>query len=155
MFSQNRSKSWTTDIQQATWTNSASTWTHLTIIVRRIQHLNEESSELKEYGHRHSRLSRVLTSLIDILDDIRGFLLSNSLAISFSYNFDCLREGWPVQMLPKFRHCLNGGGGWPLPGFLWRICPHALRALKGDHSSPKSDNFPTKMSLFSPETTSI
>ena len=22
-----------------------------------------------------------------------------------------LREGWPDQMLPKFRHCLNGGGG--------------------------------------------
>ena len=41
-----------------------------------------------------------------------------------------------------------GGGIWPLPRFLWRICPHALRALKGDHSSPKSDNFPTKVFLF-------
>ena len=40
------------------------------------------------------------------------------------------------------------GGVWPLPGFLWRICPHALRALKGDHSLPKSDNFPTKVFLF-------
>ena len=60
-----------------------------------------------------------------------------------------LREGLPVQIIPKYRHCLNGGGGvWPLPGFLWRICPHALRALKGDHSSPKSDNFPTKVFLF-------
>ena len=40
------------------------------------------------------------------------------------------------------------GGVWPLPVFLWRICPHALRALKGDHSSPKSDNFPTKVFLI-------
>ena len=29
-------------------------------------------------GTNHSRLSRVLTSLIDIWDDIRGLLLSNS-----------------------------------------------------------------------------
>ena len=43
---------------------------------------------------------------------------------------------------------IGGWGVWPLPGFLWRICPHALRALKGDHSSPKSDNFPTKVFLF-------
>ena len=64
-------------------------------------------------------------------------------------NFWRLREGFPDQKVPKYRHCLNGGGGvWPLPGFLWRICPHALRALKGDHSSPKSDNFPTKVFLF-------
>ena len=24
---------------------------------------------------------------------------------------DLVREGFQVQMLPKFRHCLNGGGG--------------------------------------------
>ena len=58
-----------------------------------------------------------------------------------------IREGCQDQMLPKCRHCLNGGGVWPLPGFLWRICPHALRALKGDHSSPRSDNFQTKNSF--------
>ena len=44
-----------------------------------------------------------------------------------------------------------GGGVWPMPGFFWRICPHALRALKGDHSSPKSGNYPTKVFLFPPE----
>ena len=40
------------------------------------------------------------------------------------------------------------GEGGSDPWFLWRICPHALRALKGDHSSSKSDNFPTKVFLF-------
>ena len=35
-----------------------------------------------------------------------------------------------------------------LPGFFWMICPHALRALKGDHLSPKSDISPQKCSLF-------
>ena len=61
--------------------------------------------------------------------------------------FISFRDGVPDQKLPKYRHCRNGGV-WPLPRFLWRICPHALRALKGDHSSPKSDNFPTKVFLF-------
>ena len=55
--------------------------------------------------------------------------------------FHHVREGVPYQSYPKSRV-------WPLPGFFWRICPHALRALKGDHSSPKSDNFPTKVFLF-------
>ena len=27
------------------------------------------------------------------------------------------REGWSVQMLPKFRHCLNGGGSDPCLDF--------------------------------------
>ena len=39
------------------------------------------------------------------------------------------------------------GGGLTLVHMYWG-------GLKGDHSSPKSDNFPTKVSLFSPETTS-
>ena len=34
------------------------------------------------------------------------------------HNFDIfviqVREGLPDQMLPKFRHCLNGGGGLTL-----------------------------------------
>ena len=65
------------------------------------------------------------------------------------------KGGVAVPFFPKIQALPGWGGVWPLPGFFWRICPHALRALKGDHSSPKSDNFPTKMSLFSPETTSI
>ena len=32
-----------------------------------------------------------------------------------------------IQALPGW-----GGEVWPMPGFFWRICPHALRALKGD-----------------------
>ena len=54
-------------------------------------------------------------------------------------------------MFPKSSHCQDGGGVWPLPGFFWRICPHALRALKGDHFSPKSDVSPQKCSLFPPK----
>merc|ERR1712218_16809 len=50
-------------------------------------------------------------------------------------------------MFPNFRHCVDGGGGGL--DFL-RICPHALRDLKGDHSSPKSDIYPQKCS-FSPK----
>ena len=38
-----------------------------------------------------------------------------------------------------------------MPGFFLRICPHALRALNGDHSSTKSDNFPHKSVPFPPE----
>ena len=37
---------------------------------------------------------------------------------------------------------------WPLPRFFWRICPHALRALKCGHLSPKSDISLQKCSLF-------
>ena len=37
-----------------------------------------------------------------------------------------LREGFPGSKFPKYRHCLDGGVSL-LPGFFWRICPHALR----------------------------
>ena len=52
------------------------------------------------------------------------------------------------QKFPKYRYCLYGGRVWPLPGFFWRICPHALRAIKGDHLSPTSDISTQKCSLF-------
>ena len=39
-----------------------------------------------------------------------------------------------------------GGEGLTLACiFLKDFFPHALRALKGDHALPKSDNFPTKV----------
>ena len=57
-----------------------------------------------------------------------------------------VRDGMPDH---KFTKWMWGWGGVrPLPVFFWRIWPHALRALKGDHSSPKSDNYPTKVFLF-------
>ena len=93
-----------------------------------------------DYHHCHEQLMTMIRITIVILWESTSCWKSNVRTI---------REGLPVQIIPKYRHCLNGGGGvWPLPGFLWRICPHALRALKGDHSSPKSDNFPTKVFLF-------
>ena len=48
-----------------------------------------------------------------------------------------------IQALPEW-----GKRVWSLPGFFWRMCPHTLRALKGDHLSPKSDISPQKCSLF-------
>ena len=41
-----------------------------------------------------------------------------------------------------------GGGSDHCLDFFWKLCPHVLRALKGDHSSPKSDIFPTKVFLY-------
>ena len=46
------------------------------------------------------------------------------------------------HLFPKYRHCLDGGG----LSSAW-ICPLALRALKGDHFSPKSDDIPSKVFL--------
>ena len=47
-----------------------------------------------------------------------------------------LRDGLTYQKFPKYRQYLDGRGVWPLPGFFWRICPHALRVVKGDHYLP-------------------
>ena len=55
------------------------------------------------------------------------------------------------------RSCKGGVAGPEIPKiqvcqydffFFLRICQHALRALKGDYSSPKSDISPQKCSLF-------
>ena len=40
------------------------------------------------------------------------------------------------------------GGGLTLAWIFLRICPHALRALKGDHLSPKSDISPQIFNIF-------
>ena len=62
-------------------------------------------------------------------------------------NINGSKGGVPGPDAPKMQALPEWGGVWPLPGFLWRICPHALGALKGDHSSPRSDNFQTKNSF--------
>ena len=83
--------------------------------------------------------------LMAIYWNLRNFLLFYTLEV---FPWPCrLREGFPGSKFPKYRHCLDGGVSL-LPGFFWRICPHALRALKGAHLSPKSDNSPQKCSLF-------
>merc|ERR1712020_271862 len=58
-----------------------------------------------------------------------------------------IEGGVAVPNVPKIQ-ALRGWGGGGLD-FL-RIYPHALRDLKGDHSSPKSDIYPQKCS-FSPK----
>ena len=63
-----------------------------------------------------------------------------------------IREGLPGSKFPKSRHCLDGGV-WPLLGFFWRICPDALRALKGDELIIYHQKviFPHKSVAYSPE----
>ena len=59
-------------------------------------------------------------------------------------------KGWvDVPFFPKIQ-ALPGWGGVLTPAWnFWRICPHALRALKGDHfKSPTSDISPQKCSLI-------
>ena len=76
--------------------------------------------------------------------------LTSSLVQSRCYGaIFSLMEGLQFQMFPKLRHCPDGGWGVGSAWIFWRICPHALWALKGDHSSPKSDSFPTKVFIMS------
>ena len=77
------------------------------------------------------------------------FLAVQSLIVSWqSCRKNYCKGGSAGPLVPKIQKLPGWGGVWPLPGFFWRICPHALRALTGDHLSPKGDISPTKVFLF-------
>ena len=61
------------------------------------------------------------------------------------------REGFPAYLFPKSRHCLDGVGVWPLPGFFlkdWSTCTEGPQRLS---FITKKWHLPHKSAPYSPE----
>ena len=120
--------------------------------------LREEETEQQDWsplgktkaGAKSSSPPIIFSGLIRWEADL-GFLSHNnedqqSRITRIDYQLN--KGGVAVPNVPKIQALPGWGGVWPLLGFFRRICPHALRALKGDHLSPKGDISPQKCSLF-------